>query len=125
MTCAPSAPEAAAPASWRAVTVRYPFRGADAVGPVTLAVRPGERVLLLGPTGSGKSSLLNALTGIVPGIVPAEIGGDVLLMGEAASNRPPSGWSAEAARLFQDAEPVAEPRVAQERTRCVDHAAAG
>ena len=104
MTCAPSAPEAAAPASWRAVTVRYPFRGADAVGPVTLAVRPGERVLLLGPTGSGKSSLLNALTGIVPGIVPAEIGGDVLLMGEAASNRPPSGWSAEAARLFQDAD---------------------
>jgi energy-coupling factor transport system ATP-binding protein len=104
MTCAPPAPEAVAPVIWRDVTVRYPFRGADAVGPVTLAVRPGERVLLLGPTGSGKSTLLNALTGIVPGIVPAELGGEVLLMGEAASSRPPSGWSGEAARLFQDAD---------------------
>ncbi|MAS05188.1 MAG: hypothetical protein CL534_10945 [Ahrensia sp.] len=103
MTCARQAPDRAA-AHWRGVTVRYPFRGADAVGPVSLELRRGERVLLLGPTGCGKSTLLNALTGIVPGIVPAHVGGEVSVGGLPAAARLPSGWSADVARLFQDAD---------------------
>ncbi|MFG3247920.1 thiol reductant ABC exporter subunit CydD [Streptomyces sp. NPDC048187] len=47
------------------VTVRYPGRGADAVGGVNLTVRPGETVALVGPSGAGKSTLLHALLGFV------------------------------------------------------------
>ena len=40
-------------------------RGAWVLGPVDLAVEPGERVLVTGPNGSGKSTLLGALAGDV------------------------------------------------------------
>ncbi|WP_329196738.1 MULTISPECIES: thiol reductant ABC exporter subunit CydD [unclassified Streptomyces] len=47
------------------VAVRYPGRGADSPGPVSLAVEPGECVALTGPSGAGKSTLLQVLLGFV------------------------------------------------------------
>ncbi|MBK3629486.1 thiol reductant ABC exporter subunit CydD [Streptomyces sp. MBT49] len=47
------------------VTVRYPGRAADAVTDVSFTVRPGETVALVGPSGVGKSTLLNTLLGFV------------------------------------------------------------
>ena len=37
--------------------------GKEIIGPVTFTVRPGDRVLIQGGNGSGKSSLLNFITG--------------------------------------------------------------
>jgi energy-coupling factor transport system ATP-binding protein len=86
------------------VSVTYAASDKAAVGPVDLVIRPGERWLLLGASGSGKSSLLNALTGLIPHAIAAERSGEVRLLGEDVAARTPAGWSSTVARLFQKAE---------------------
>ncbi len=103
MTAAPPAPDAPL-AAWEGVAARYPFAARDAVGPVWLALRRGERVLLLGPSGCGKSTLLRALTGLSPEGVQPALTGRVTLRGRDARERPAAAWATEVAFLFQDAE---------------------
>jgi subfamily B ATP-binding cassette protein MsbA len=43
------------------VTLRYPGTDQPAIDDVSLVVRPGETVALVGPSGSGKSSLVNLI----------------------------------------------------------------
>ncbi|MEU5899844.1 MULTISPECIES: thiol reductant ABC exporter subunit CydD [Streptomyces] len=64
----PAAGTAAAPSgvlSVEGVTVRYPGRTADAVSKASFEVAPGETVALVGPSGVGKSTLLNVVLGFV------------------------------------------------------------
>jgi energy-coupling factor transport system ATP-binding protein len=97
-------PRAGFAAEWHEVTVRYPFAKQQAVGPVSLAVRQGERLLLLGPSGSGKSTLLLTLTGLVPDSIPATVGGDICVFGAKVGTRKPWAWAAQVAQYFQDAD---------------------
>ncbi len=91
-------------ASWQNVAVRYPYHQETAVGPVSMAVRPGERVLLLGPSGSGKSTLLQTLTGLIPQSILADVAGGVRLFGQEPGARPPAQWASQVAQLFQNPE---------------------
>lgn len=62
-----SAPDAGpvmpVPVTLTDVTFRYPKSDRDALGPVTLDIKPGEHVAVTGPNGSGKSTLMLVLAG--------------------------------------------------------------
>lgn len=50
---------------------------------VSLAVEEGELIVVSGPTGVGKSSLLGVVTGLVPRFTGGELTGDVLIDGRS------------------------------------------
>lgn len=78
------------------VTIRYPCEDRAAIGPLSLAVAPGETVALLGPSGSGKTSLLHLLLGLAPlsdgevliGTEPLSVLGSVAAIASWAGQHP-------------------------------------
>lgn len=80
----------------RGVTVRYDARpgeedrpGSPVLDGVDLTVEEGELMLVSGPTGVGKSTLLGVVTGLVPRFSGGELSGDVLLDGVSILHAPP------------------------------------
>ena len=66
------------------------------VGPVALAVAPGERLVLMGPSGAGKTSLLRAIVGL-----DRVAAGAVRVAGADVTRRPP--WARGIGLAGQDA----------------------
>ncbi|MEX1078932.1 MAG: ABC transporter ATP-binding protein [Homoserinimonas sp.] len=60
---------------------RYAGRRASAVSGLTVRIEPGERVLLLGASGAGKSTVLHALAGVLGGDDDGDQQGELLVDG--------------------------------------------
>ncbi|MBN1677585.1 MAG: ATP-binding cassette domain-containing protein [Candidatus Thermoplasmatota archaeon] len=82
--------------------VRYQNRSKPAVSKVSLKIDKGEFVLLTGPSACGKSTLMQAVCGFIPWIVPAEVSGGIKIDG--ASYTDPAEIAGVACMVQQDPE---------------------
>jgi len=62
------------------IAYRYP-QDNHGLEHISLAIRPGESVLVAGPSGCGKSTLARCLTGLIPHLYHGTLRGDVWLNG--------------------------------------------
>src|SRR5690606_36560378 len=65
------------------LSVRYYNRSEHILKNITLSINKGEKVLILGPSGGGKSTLISTLAGIIPEYIEAEVTGQVFLRDNA------------------------------------------
>jgi energy-coupling factor transporter ATP-binding protein EcfA2 len=84
------------------LTVQYPGRPSPALTRVSLGLDRGERILLLGPSGAGKTTFLLSLAGIIPQVIYAEATGTIDVDGVDARRTPPALLARSVGLLFQD-----------------------
>ena len=86
------------------LTYTYPGAGSPALADVSLTVEPGELIVVLGPSSSGKSTLLRALAGLVPHFYGGRFAGSVEVGGSDTRLTRPAELAGTVACLFQDPE---------------------
>jgi ABC-type branched-subunit amino acid transport system ATPase component/ABC-type branched-subunit amino acid transport system permease subunit len=77
----------AGPAILRADEIDVNFGGVQAVDRVSLDLREGEILGLVGPNGSGKTTFLNALVGVVSAYGFLEVAGELVPLGVPGASR--------------------------------------
>ena len=85
-------------------TYRYPGAERDALADVTLAIEPGELVVLAGRSGCGKTTLLRAGCGLVPHFYGGEAAGVLRVAGLDVRDHGPAELGREAGFVAQDPE---------------------
>ena len=86
------------------VSYAYPDSPLPALQEIDLAVPAGQWLLLAGPSGGGKSTLLYLLNGLIPHVLGGEIRGDVHVDGLVPANVPVCELSRRVGTVFQNPE---------------------
>jgi energy-coupling factor transporter ATP-binding protein EcfA2 len=86
------------------LSVRYPKSEAPALEDVSLTIEQGETVLLLAPSGGGKSTLARVISGLIPQDIFAFVKGRVRVGEVDPLTAPPGQVAAQVGLLFQDPE---------------------
>jgi len=86
------------------VTFTYTGATKPALNGISLRVRQGESVALMGRTGVGKSTLCYALNGLVPQLIPGRWSGQVTVNGHDTTSRPVWQQAGTVGLVFQDFE---------------------
>ncbi len=86
------------------VTYTYPGATAAALDGVSLAIEPGEFIVIAGLSGSGKSTLLRAIGGLVPHFHGGSFAGSVRVGDLDTRDHGPGDLAALVGSLFQDPE---------------------
>jgi energy-coupling factor transport system ATP-binding protein len=76
-------------ATFESVSVTYPEAAEPALSGLDAALDEGELALVVGPTGSGKSTMLRATCGLVPHFSGGTLHGRVRIMGRSTEDHPP------------------------------------
>jgi energy-coupling factor transporter ATP-binding protein EcfA2 len=84
------------------VSFLYPRSSAPVLDHVSLAVRRGEFLGIVGSTGSGKSTLLALMSGIIPHYVHGELSGDVRLLGRSTHELSLAAFAVHVGLVLQD-----------------------
>jgi len=84
------------------VTVRYPDAAQPAIADLSLEIPEGELVLVVGRTGSGKTTFLRAINGLVPHFTGGTMHGRVLVGGRDTSTHPPRELADIVGMVLQD-----------------------
>lgn len=84
------------------------FTYADAIGPalhnVSLAVHPGEMIVIIGASGSGKSTLVKCLNRVIPAFQTGNLVGTVRLFGRTLVHEKVGELAGTVGMVFQDFE---------------------
>ena len=88
----------------REVSYAYPGAARPALDDVSLAIAPGELVVLAGRSGSGKSTLLRVASGLVPHFHGGSFAGEAIVAARNTRSTRPGELAAAVGTLFQDPE---------------------
>jgi len=86
------------------LTCRYAPGARPALDDVSCELPPGALAVVMGATGAGKSTLVRCLTRLVPAFVPAEVEGELALLGRSLAGRRVGELAGTVGMVFQDFE---------------------
>ena len=86
------------------LTVRYLREKKPVIKNISFSIKRGEVLLVLGPTGGGKSTLLYAISGVIPNLIPAHVEGKIRVLGQDPSKESLSRLSRRLGLVLQDPE---------------------
>lgn len=86
------------------LTYCYPETAKPALKDINLSISDGDFVLLVGPSGGGKSTLIRAINGLVPHFYGGVMSGKVEVNGMDTRNCTPNKMAKQVGMVFQDPE---------------------